>query len=67
MASIQKYAPSKIAVRNTGSCRVEESILMFPKVVLQAAVVSPDKEKYLICVKHSFMTVVIGELLGKSE
>lgn len=67
MESIQKHAPNKIAVRNSGSCRVEESTLMFPQVVLKAVVVYYDKEKYLICEKQSFMTVVIWELLGKTE
>lgn len=37
---------------------------MFPLVLLKA-VVYYDKEKYLICKKHSFTTVVIWELLGK--
>lgn len=67
MESIQKHGPNKIAVRNSGSCRVEESTFMLPKVVLKAVVVYNDKEKYLICEKQSFTTVVIWELLGKPE
>lgn len=39
MESIQKHAPNKTVVRNSGSCRVEESALVFPKVVLKAVVV----------------------------
>lgn len=67
MENVQKHAPNKTVVRNSGSCRVEESTLVFPKVVLKAVVVYYDKETYLICEKHSFTTVVIQELLGKPD
>lgn len=44
----KKYAPSKISVRNSGSCKVEKSTPVFPKVMLKGVVVYNDKEKYLI-------------------
>lgn len=44
----KKCAPSKIPVRNSGSCRVEKTTPMFPKVMLKGGVVYNDKEKYLI-------------------
>lgn len=44
----RKYAPSKIPVRNSGSCRVEKSTPVFPKVMSKGVVVYKDKEKDLI-------------------
>jgi len=67
MENIQKHAPKNIAVRNSGSCRAEDSTLMFPKVVLKAVIVCSDKEIDLTCEKPGFTTVVIWELLGKPE
>lgn len=49
-----------IAVRNSGSCRVEDH-----SHVSQSGVVYYDKEKYLVCEKYSSTTVVRWELLGK--
>lgn len=46
--AFKKYAPSKIAVRNSGSCREEKSIPVFPKAMLKGVVVYKDKEKDLI-------------------
>lgn len=63
----KKYAPSKIPVRNSGSCRVEKSPPMFPKVMLKGVVVYSDKEKYLIWENIWLTTIVIWELLGKSD
>lgn len=42
----QKYALSKIPVRNSGSCRVEKSTPVFSKAMLKGVVYN-GKKKYL--------------------
>lgn len=61
MESIQKHVPHTIAVRKSGSCRVDHSH------VSQSGVVYYGKEKCLIWEKRSSTTVVRWELLGKPE